>query len=272
MKEPMHFSRVTLSSEVRAEGLGLHSGVAVTVRLLPSDAGLRFRAGHQVWTASPDQVTDTTRCTRLGEISTVEHLMSALAGLGVTDLEVEVSGGEMPALDGAARAWVDLIRSAGLKEIGALTVTPPYARIYDKGDAHSLAIGAGQGHWRYDFTTGDRWPGNQSFEASLPTDYEDSIAPARTFAFAEEVETLRRMGLGLGLDLETALILDEFGYRQPSKYPDEPARHKMLDVIGDLYLSGVPIGAVDVIAERSGHTANVRAAAKLLAASVVSRS
>ena len=198
--------------------------------------------------------------------------MSAFAGLGITDAEVEVSGGELPAAGGSSAEFVEGLLSSGFEKIGTMEVTPPFARVYLKGDHHSLAIGAGSGHWRYDFVTADVWPGKQSFEAFLdPRVYTSEVAPARTFVFEDEIAVVQRAGFGQGLDESSALVLGQMGYVNPSIFPDEAARHKLLDLIGDLYLSGIPIRAVDVVAERSGHAANIEAAAKLAAASRVVR-
>ncbi len=272
MTTPKEFPRQTVNGPIQVEGVGLHGAIEVRVTIEPYDAGIVFVSGDETFEAHPDQVTDTTRCTKLGSISTVEHLMSAFAGLGVTDARVLVDGPEMPAMGGASKEWVDILKRTGLRRIGTLRVTPPYARVFDKGDHHSLAIGTGSGHWRYDFVTGERWPATQSFEAFLdPTFYSEHIAPARTFAFEEELDHLTKAGLGQGLDESSALVLGTHGYVNPSRFPDEPARHKLLDLIGDLYLSGIPPQAIDVVAERSGHAANVRVAAKLLAASKIER-
>lgn len=267
------FDRLTVRKAFSLEGPGLHSGRPVMVKVLPGNDGIAFSQGGERWTATPNNITDTVRCTSLGTVGTIEHLMSAFAGLGITDAEVECTGGELPAAQGSALAYVSAIQEAGLEKIGVLRVTPPFARVFNKGDAHSIAIGSGRGHWRYDFLTAEGWPGKQSFEAMLCADvYREQIAPARTFVFEDELATIKIAGLGQGLDNTTALILGKMGYVNPSLFPDEAARHKLLDLIGDLYLSGIPIQAIDVIAERSGHTANIEAAAKLMAACKVERS
>lgn len=266
------FERLTVADSITFEGNGLHSGVPVSATVHPGTEGIAFRSGSSRWMAAPHEVTETVRCSRLGSIATIEHLMSAFAGLGITDAEVEVTGGEMPAAGGSALLFVDGLKSVGMASIGELEVTPPFARVFLKSEQHSLAIGAGSGHWRYDFVTSECWPGRQSFEAQLtPELYTASIAPARTFVFEDELAGVQLAGLGQGLDERSALILGQVGYVNASLFPDEAARHKLLDLIGDLYLSGVPIQAVDVIAERSGHTANVEAAAKLALASTVVR-
>lgn len=190
--------------------------------------------------------------------------MSALAGLEITDADVEVDAPELPALDGASAAFCDGLLAAGSTVIGEAELEGPFARVYEKGEGFEVAISQGTGWWRYLFDTGERWPGRQDFEIHLdPESYRAHIAHARTFGFEEELHQLKAAGLAQGLDERSAFVLGHGGYLNPTLYPDEPARHKLLDLVGDLYLAGVPVRLLNVVAERSGHAANVRAAAKL---------
>ncbi|MFY9233200.1 MAG: UDP-3-O-acyl-N-acetylglucosamine deacetylase [Fimbriimonadaceae bacterium] len=260
----MIYTRRTLAIEARFEGLGLHCGEPVRVRVLPGEAGLRFISGGNRFEATPDNVTETARCTRLGDISTIEHLMSALAGLEVTDADIEVVGGELPALDGSSRVFCQGLVGAGFASLGEAEISGPFTRIFVQEPDWSLAVSAGEGHWRYSFDAGDRWPGVQTFESpDVSRDYQESVAPARTFGFETEVEAIRAAGLAKGLDLESALLIGSNGYANAPRFPDEPARHKLLDAIGDLYLAGIPIRFLNVAAYRAGHTANIRAATLL---------
>ena len=256
------YSRATVSNDVKFKGLGLHGGQAVTVVVSPGENGIQFRAGQNKWAAIAENVTDTTRCTRLGEIATIEHLMSALAGLEITDAEIEVSGGEMPALDGSSREFAERLHEAGLQPLGEVEATLPFKRVFlHEGDI-KIAVGKGEGHWQYTYDTGDRWPQVQTFESfNVALEYRKEIAPARTFELAERVPAILEMGLAKGLDMDSALILGIEGYKNDPRFDDEPARHKLLDLIGDLYLSGIPIRLLNVSAERSGHATNVQAAA-----------
>ncbi len=257
------FVRRTPTDSVRFEGRGLHSGEPITVLVHPGAEGIAFRRGATRWAASPENVTDTSRCTRLGEVSTVEHLMSAFAGLGVTDAEVEVDGDELPAMDGCSLAFYQGVSAVGLPARGEATVDGPFARVFHVDGDVKIAISSGNGHWRYEFECGDRWPHSQHFEVLSLNKYADEIAPARTFAFEEEMEMVRKAGLGKGLDETTAFVIGSSGYVNKAKFDDEPARHKALDLIGDLYLSGVPPQLLNVVAQRSGHRTNVAAATKL---------
>jgi UDP-3-O-acyl-N-acetylglucosamine deacetylase len=257
------FVRRTPTDSVRFEGRGLHSGEPITVLVHPGAEGIAFRRGATRWAASPENVTDTSRCTRLGEVSTVEHLMSAFAGLGVTDAEVEVDGDELPAMDGCSLAFYQGVSAVGLSDLGEAKVDGPFERVFHVDGDVKIAISSGNGHWRYEFECGDRWPHSQHFEVLSLNKYADEIAPARTFAFEEEMEMVRKAGLGKGLDETTAFVIGSSGYVNKAKFDDEPARHKALDLIGDLYLSGVPPQLLNVVAQRSGHRTNVAAATKL---------
>jgi UDP-3-O-acyl-N-acetylglucosamine deacetylase len=264
----MKVQRFTLAKPAIFEGLGLHSGVPVRVKVEAGDQGLRFHYGQDSWRATPDNVSDTRRCTRLGEISTIEHLMSALAGLEITDAEIVVTQPELPAMDGSAKPFWDGLQASGKASLGETEGPDLFNRVFMPMADANIAISTGTGHWSYDFLTGDRWPGEQRFETEdVVSNYGDRIAPARTFGFEEELPMIAAAGLAKGLDENSALVLGKHGYLNAARFPDEPVLHKILDCIGDLYLAGIPIRQLNVSASRTGHTANVAAAA-LLAASI----
>lgn len=260
----MNYTRKTLSSPVTFEGKGLHSGTPVTMTVHPGEAGIWFRLGSDRVQAVPENVSDTTRCTRLGPVSTIEHLMSALAGLEITDVEVELTASELPGMDGSSKLYVEALRECDFVDLGEATVPSLYRRIFLQEETCKVAVSKGSGHWRYEYNTGDRWPGLQVYETSaVIEDYADQIAPARTFALSEELPMIEKYGLGRGLDLDSAVILDESGYRNQARFDTEPVRHKLLDMIGDLYLAGIPIRMLSAVGERNGHTANVKVAQML---------
>jgi UDP-3-O-acyl-N-acetylglucosamine deacetylase len=261
----MIVQRKTLQRDVVFKGLGLHSGASVTATVRAASDGIWFRSGSDRLQAIPENVTDTARCTRLGPVSTIEHLMSALAGLEITDADIEVTGGELPGLDGSALPFFQPLLEAGLEALEETEIPPLFSRIFLQEDnGLKLAIAKGAGHWRYVFDLGERWPGCQSFELpSLPDGYADAVAGARTLVLSEEIEPARAMGLGRGLDETSVLIVGDSGYENDARFEDEPARHKLLDLIGDLYLAGIPIRFLNVVAEKTGHRANVKAAAML---------
>lgn len=269
----MRFERFTFENEVNISGLGLHSGDPVSLRLFPGEEGIGFRYGTQRWQAHPNEVTDTSRCTKLGDIAMVEHLMSALCGAGITDCEVEVSGGvELPALDGSAREYLAAVETGGQVRLGECEVKGLFARVFEKTEDLSVAISKGEGHWRFEFDLGERWPGLQDFEYVFDKNaYREQIASARTFALEEEMPMIEKMGLGKGLDASSAFVIGSNGYLNEVRFSDEPVRHKLLDLLGDIYLAGIPAHLINVVAVRAGHRANVAAAAKLAATVKINR-
>ena len=256
--------RRTIRSSVSLEGLGLHSGAPTRLTIHPDDKGIRFRYRTSTIGAIPENVTETTRCTKLGEISTIEHLMSAFAGLEITDAEVELTAPELPGLDGSAKPYVSALLEAGIETIGESEMPELFTRIFLQEDSIKIAVSKGNGHWSYAYSTGERWPHEMQFETeSVVGSYQKEIAPARTFALSEEVPHILAAGLGKGLTEQDVLILGTNRYENEPRFPDEPARHKLLDIVGDLYLSGVPISHLNVSAARSGHRTNVSAARQL---------
>lgn len=256
--------RKTVREVVRFKGLGLHSGLQVTATVRPSERGIEFVAGGRATLAVPENVTDTTRCTRLGDVSTIEHLMAAFAALGVSDASVEVEGGELPAMDGAAREYCNAVVETGTVEVGVREIDGPYARVYHVEGGAKIAVSKGEGVWRYEYELGERWPGSQHFESRLDANvFLQEIAPARTFALEEEMDLVRQGLVGKGLNESNGFVIGATGYLNPVKFDDEPARHKMLDLIGDLWLAGVPIEFLNVVSHKGGHKANVAMAKKL---------
>jgi len=247
--------RRTVLEPVTFTGLGLHSGQPVTARIHPADSGIAFRCDGSRVVATPAAVTGTRWHTTLGDIATVEHLMSAFAGAGVTDAEVELSYPELPALDGSAAEYV-----LPTQPIGEAEVLLPRNEVAVEAAGSSIRVRAGTGVWSYTFRHGS---GTRTFTCQLPRDYPAQLAPARTFAYADQVPVLVAQGLGQGLDTSSVLLLEPDGYANTPRFPDEPARHKLLDLVGDLYLTGIPPGLLDVTASFSGHASNVRMAARL---------
>ena len=260
----MIFIRRTVANPVSFTGLGLHTGVPVELTIHPGENGIAFRYGSTRTEATPDNVTDTRRSTKLGEVGTIEHLMSALAGLEITDAEIELTAPEIPAMDGSSLPFCQGLRGVGMVELGEKELPSLYSRIFLQELPLKIAVGKGTGHWRYEYETGDRWPGSMHFESTSIIDaYETEIAPARTFVLTEELPMIEQYGLGKGLTRESVTILGEAGFDNEARFPDEPARHKLLDMLGDLYLSGIPARYLNVVGTRNGHTANVKMAAMM---------
>jgi UDP-3-O-[3-hydroxymyristoyl] N-acetylglucosamine deacetylase len=260
--------RRTVRQTVRLSGRGLHSGDPVEVAIHPGGGGLVFRHRSTRVAAVPANVTATRRCTRLGPVSTVEHLMSALAGAGVTDGEVVVSAPELPGCDGSAAPFLEALTGCGLEDLGPSRQAPGLTRPVTLTHGNSrVRISPGTGRWHCVYDLAGRWPGTQAVSVRLPADYAALVAPARTLVLAEELPAARRCGLGRGLDARSVVVIGRSGYEGAVRFPDEPVRHKLLDLVGDLYLAGLPVHELDVTAVRCGHTANVMAA-RLLADAV----
>ena len=250
--------------------VGLHSGADASVRLLPAPSGhglvFRRQDGGQELAALVSNVSDTSRCTRLGAsgwtVQTVEHVLSALAGLGVDDAVIEIDGSEAPAMDGSASPFVRAILEAGLREqpqsVSPITLAAP-VYVSERGssiaalpsETLSLAV-------VLDYPS-HAYLGTQAALLGGLSGYEAQIAPARTYGFLSEIEALRAAGLGLGASVDNAVVLGETQYETPLRFPNEMARHKLLDLIGDLALIGRPVSAA-ILAVKPSHTLNVRLA------------
>jgi len=267
----------TLDHSIRCSGIGLHSGRKIELVLHPAaeDSGITFiRSDLDVEIpAKASYVTDTRLCTTIGHgeahISTIEHLLSALAGLGVDNARIEVSGPEVPIMDGSSAPFVFLIQCAGIREQSrAKKVLRILKRVEVTDGDKSCALYPASG-FKISYLLDYDHPLLR--ERSVQVDfsrqaYTREISRARTFGFLHEVEALQKAGLALGGSLENAIVLDthrvvnEGGLR----YEDECVRHKILDTLGDLSLSGFPIvGAFE--GERTGHDMNHKLVTTLLA-------
>jgi UDP-3-O-[3-hydroxymyristoyl] N-acetylglucosamine deacetylase len=271
----------TLKSVINATGVGLHSGVKVRLTLRPAqpNTGIVFRRVDLDppvdLRADPYGVGDTRMASVLEKdgvrLGTVEHLMSALAGLGIDNIYVDVDAPELPIMDGSAGPFVFLLQSAGIEEQNApkrfLRVKKAvevkdgdkWARL-EPYDGFKLAFSIVFNHPAVD-QTGSR------VEVDFANDsYVRDIARARTFGFTQDVEALRAQGLALGGSLENAIVMDEYRVLKTEglRLPDEFVRHKVLDAIGDLYLAGHPLLAA-FSAHKSGHALNNQLLRALLA-------
>jgi UDP-3-O-[3-hydroxymyristoyl] N-acetylglucosamine deacetylase len=266
--------RRTLKRAVGCTGIGLHSGRPVRLELKPAPAGhgIRFRrvdCGVEI-PATLEHLTRLDHATTLARgatsIETVEHLLSALHGLGVDDALVEVDGPEVPILDGSAAPFVILIHEAGLRPLPApreyLKVLEPVEVVRGSKSVRLLP----SDHFRVSYTIGFDHPLLRHQAASLRLSSEvfaEQIAPARTFGFLREVEALRKGGLALGGSLDNAIVIGETGVlNNKLRFQDECVRHKILDAIGDLALLGHPVvGHLE--ATKAGHALHAALALKL---------
>ena len=274
----------TLKAPIGCVGVGLHSGsrVSLTLHPAPQDHGIVFRRtdlGRDV-PARYDYVTDGRLATSLihpddstARIGTVEHLMAALAGTGVSNLLVEVDGPELPILDGSASPYVFLIDCAGIAEQEAVQKVIEIRRPIRvaEGDSFVELRPARPGFSGLEMTLSIDFAaaaiGRQSVSFRLtPMNFRHQLCRARTFALAEEVEKLRAAGLARGGSLENAVVVDQARILNPGglRMEDEFARHKLLDAVGDLALAGAAIRG-RFVAHRSGHALNNRLLRRLFA-------
>jgi UDP-3-O-[3-hydroxymyristoyl] N-acetylglucosamine deacetylase len=271
----------TLKNVIRATGVGLHSGEKVYLTLRPAavDTGIVFRRVDLdpvvEIPASAELVTETMLCTGLsrgaGKVLTIEHLMSAFAGLGIDNAYVDLSAAEVPIMDGSAGPFVFLLQSAGLVEQAAAKRFIRIKRTVEVRDGDKLARFSPYDGFRLDFAVEFDHPAIPSSLSravvEFSTDaYVREVSRARTFGFMRDLEFMRERNLGLGGSMDNAIVLDEFRVLNDDglRYADEFVRHKILDAVGDLYLAGRPIiGAFEGF--KSGHALNNKLVRALLA-------
>jgi len=268
--------RRTLKRAVGCTGIGLHSGkpVRLTLKPAPSGHGLRFvrtDVGVEIpaslaWLSRQDHAT--TLCRDDVSVETVEHLLAALFALGIDDASIEVSGPEIPILDGSAAPFVILIHEAGTRPHHEprqyLKVTKPVEVVRGNKVARLVPCD----HFEVSYTIGFDHPllRHQTHTARITAEtFEEELAPARTFGFLRDVETMRRAGLALGGSLENALVIGESGVLNNAlRFEDEFVRHKALDAVGDLALLGHPLlGKLEAM--KAGHALHAAVAQTLLA-------
>ncbi|KPJ69697.1 hypothetical protein AMJ44_02805 [candidate division WOR-1 bacterium DG_54_3] len=252
----------TISKPFQLSGIGLHSGEETTLLFSPAppNTGICFIKEEKRIPALVDYIKETQRGTTLDEIAVIEHLLSAAYGLGVDNLEIEVRGGELPALDGSSLPYAEALELAGLieqNELKNFLILGKPIKVFE-GEA-SLEALPYRG-FKVDFVVDFPGAGEQRFSFDpQKVDFKKEIAPARTFGYIEEYEILKAQGLALGASFENALVLGKDGYINTPRFPDELVRHKILDLIGDLALLGRPLLA-EVKAIKSGHTLNIELA------------
>ncbi len=274
----------TIQRVISTKGVGLHSGKRVEITLRPAEpnTGIVFHRIDQPEVvdlpAQASMVGDTRMASVLQQgnvrVSTVEHLMSALAGLGIDNLHVDLTAEEVPIMDGSAGTFVYLLRSAGLQEQPAakkfLRVLKPVEVHEGEGDNLKWARLEPYDGFALSFSIDFQHPAIKSTASFAEVDfgrdsYTKTIARARTFGFVSEVEALRAAGLARGGSLDNAIVMDEYRVLNSDglRYDDEFVKHKILDAIGDLYLIGKPLVA-RYVACKSGHALNNKLARTLL--------
>jgi UDP-3-O-[3-hydroxymyristoyl] N-acetylglucosamine deacetylase/3-hydroxyacyl-[acyl-carrier-protein] dehydratase len=269
----------TLSAPVTLDGVGLHTGAEVRVELRPApeDHGVEFvrsdLPGAPRVRACIENLASEPRRTALvygsARVHTVEHLMAVLHATGVTNLEVRLDGPELPGLDGSALPFYEAVKTAGIEAQAA-----PAQEIQLRGpiavrqhDASAVALSRPDGlRVSYTLEYPSPWIGTQFFAIDLDEDtFAREVAPARTFVLEEEVPKLRAAGLGKGASTQNTLVLSAQGpIENTLRFENECVRHKVLDLVGDLYLLGRRLCA-DVLATRSGHALNLELAKRISA-------
>lgn len=286
----------TLNTDVYISGTGLHTGVNVDMTLKPAKPGFGFQfqridlTGKPIIKADCDLVTDTSRGTTLesgdAKVSTVEHILAALVGMGIDNCLIEINGPEIPIIDGSSEPFVHIIAEAGVTEQDADKIWYTLDGNIDYCDEEKRVEITALPADHYKITTlidfNSKVLGTQHASLKSMSDFKTEIAPCRTFCFLHELETLLDNNLIKGGDINNAIVVvdkpvttDEmhrlakaFGREKMEvksggylnnlelRFPNEPARHKLLDIVGDLALIGYPIKA-HIIANRPGHTSNV---------------
>jgi UDP-3-O-[3-hydroxymyristoyl] N-acetylglucosamine deacetylase len=252
--------QTTLREPLAFEGVGLHSGAPCRLEIRPaaSGTGLRFVSSGVEIPALAEYVVETARATVIGKdgvtISTVEHVLAALFGMGVSNAELAVDGPEIPVTDGSAKVFADAIAAAGIAtqheaRENFIPATPAFAR---DGDRVVTVLPAGA--LRVKFVADFAAPiGTQFFDGEInPEMFLKEIAGARTFGYVHEVEALLKRGLAKGGTLENALVFAPTGPLQPLRWENEPVRHKVLDLLGDFALLGA-WPQCEIVAIKSGH-------------------
>ncbi|WP_449446515.1 UDP-3-O-acyl-N-acetylglucosamine deacetylase [Thermomonas brevis] len=271
----------TLGNVIRATGVGLHGGekVFLTLRPAPVDTGIVFRRIDLnpvvEMPAAATLVTETTLCTGLScdgaKVQTVEHLMSALAGLGIDNAYIELSAAEVPIMDGSAGPFVFLLESAGIVEQHAAKRFIRILKPVEVREGDKVARFEPHDGFRLGFTVKFNHPAIPDSLSRVEVEFSTrayirEISRARTFGFMRDLEYMRERNLGLGGSMDNAIVLDEFRVLNEDglRYADEFVRHKVLDAVGDLYLVGHAIlGAYE--GYKSGHALNNALVRALLA-------
>ncbi|MGL4628280.1 UDP-3-O-acyl-N-acetylglucosamine deacetylase [Cetobacterium sp.] len=270
--------RKTLNREVQYNGIGLHKGEEIKMRLVPAQKGgiifkrVDLEEGKNIISMSLENTFDLTRGTNLknefgAAVYTIEHFLSALYIAEITDLVVELDGNELPIGDGSAKVFIEVIESVGVKEleeeIEEIVIKSPLNLTV--GDKHIVALPFDGYKVTYTIKFDHTFLKSQMLEVVLNMEsYKNEIANARTFGFDYEIDYLKKNNLALGGTLDNAIVVKKDGVLNPSglRYEDEFVRHKILDLIGDLKVLNKPIKG-HIIAIKAGHALDIEFA-KLL--------
>lgn len=262
----------TIKNEITVSGTGLHSGRKVSIKFKPAKPGsgivfvrtdLSKRSGIK---AVLPNVSSTVRGTNLDGIYTVEHVLSALHALLITNVMIELDGPEPPALDGSSLGYCRLIKKAGIavQRRGSKCIKIQEPVFLMDNEKCIIALPSDRLTISFVINYPLDFIGLQFYKVEInPRNYIKEIAPARTYGFMREVSALRKQGLALGANYRNAIVIGKSRYLTKLRYRDELVRHKILDLMGDLALLGSEIKA-HIICVKSGHDLNIRFAKKLL--------
>ncbi len=264
----------TLQNEIKKDGIGLHTGLKSTVIIKPTElTGFNISFSdepNKVFPIDISQVRNTPLCTTLDlngkRVSTVEHLLASLIGAGLTHVHIEITGSEIPLLDGSAIGWIEEIKKVGM--INSTTSPRPRPEIsspifFSQGESVIFAMPSKKlkiiGLIDFPYKA----IGQQMFSIELsPNNFVKEIAPARTFGFLDQLEELKKAGLIKGGALENALVCNGDSWvNPPLRFANEPVRHKLLDLIGDLAFVGLPRAQIFVY--KGSHSLHAEFAASL---------
>ena len=270
--------RKTIKNSVEILGIGLHKGEEIKLTLKPSEnndeRGIIFKridvsGKNNVIKVDYKNLFDLERGTNIRneddvKVHTIEHFLSSLSITGVTDILVEISGNELPILDGSSAGFVEKLLEAGIvelnEEIEPVVITEPVIFSDEKAGKYVIALPYDGFKISYTIDFNHSFLKSQYYELEVNLEnYIENIAKCRTFAFDYEIDFLKKNNLALGGSLENAVVVGAEGPLNPEglRYPDEFVRHKILDIIGDLYVLGTPIKA-HIIAIKAGHYVNSR--------------
>ncbi|AMK11613.1 UDP-3-O-acyl-N-acetylglucosamine deacetylase [Pseudodesulfovibrio indicus] len=263
-------SQTTIHRSVRCTGIGLHSGRQVDMVLRPAaeDTGILFSlrngSGSTFLTPAPSLVVETSLATVLGDgretLATVEHLLAAINGMGIDNIHIEVSGKELPIMDGSAASFVYLLKQAGIRKLNKSRKVLAIKKAVEFEQDGKYIKATPYDGLRLDYTINFAHPliGRQQMVLEItPENFAQHLAKARTFGFLKEVDYLHANGLALGGSLDNAVVLDEYNILNAEglRFQDEFVRHKMLDFVGDMAIFGSRLqGHFEVFA--SGHALN----------------
>ncbi len=282
----------SIKKEISVQGLGLHTGKMTHLKFksAPEDTGIVFVRvdipGAPRIPAKVDYANHSERSTSLEKdgikVNIIEHVMAAVAGVEIDNLIIEIDNTEPPVLDGSAKSWTDILIKTGkrVQNRKKETFTPPYPYVVSnkENDSYLILLPADSRNATYTFefpahppSSGAGGADRKLGESTCSVYFDDEkkfaeqIAPARTFGFLEEILTLKKKGLIKGGSLENAVVIDGDKILNESlRFPNEIARHKALDLIGDLYLSGKHLRKTHIIGMKSGHALNIQMAKKII--------